>query len=146
MATDDATIMGGESQMDIEWEIVQICGIEVSDYIEDDRLLTRELIEKNLKKIVKYVKQEQNSYVAHQVLGYIILKTGSNLPETLQIDILRCASWQGEKHFWSQNPSWEKPRKFFLKDFKTKIRSHVPGIITLLTEIFPNDPEYVFKR
>ena len=54
MAIDDATIMGGESQLYMEWEIVKICGIEISDYIEDDQLLTRELIEKNFKKIVNY--------------------------------------------------------------------------------------------
>ena len=62
MATDDATIMGGESQMYMEWEIVQTCGIEVQDYNEDDQLLTRELVEKNFEKIVNYIKQEYESF------------------------------------------------------------------------------------
>ena len=143
MATDDATIMCGESQMDIEWGIVEMCGLDISEYIEDDTLLTRELVEKNFEKIVNYVKSEYNSYVAHQVLGYIILKTGSNLPSILQNDILRCASWQREKEFWSQDPRWENPRKFFLEDFKNKIRDHVAGKKTFLAEIFPEDPDYL---
>ncbi|TES98663.1 MAG: hypothetical protein E3J90_05605 [Promethearchaeota archaeon] len=143
MATDNATIMGGEDQMDIEWGIVDICGINISEYIEDDTLLTRELVEKNFEEIMKYVKSEYNNYVAHQVLGYIILKTGSNLPSELQNDILMCALWDIEKEFWLQNPRWENPRKFFLKDFKTKIGNHVAGKKTLLEEIYPEDPDYM---
>jgi len=145
MATDDATIMGGESHMEIEWDIAQICGIELNAFIDDERLLTRELVENNFKKIIDYVKQDYHYYIAHQVLGHIILKTGSNLPKALQADILKCASYQREQHFWSQNPSWEKPRMYFLEDFKTKIRNHVPGKITLLADMFPDDPDYDSK-
>ena len=142
MATDDATVMGGESQLDIEWGIVEICGIEVDAYIENDQLLTRELVELNFDEIIKFTTQSQDNFIGHQVLGYIILKTGSTLPKTLQNDILRCASWEREKEFWSQNPRWENPRKFFLNDFKTKIRDHIAGRKTLLVEIFPEDPDY----
>ncbi len=145
MATDNATIMGAELQMDIEWKIIDICGLDASEYIEDETILTRELVEKNFKKILGCVKSEYNSYIASQVLGYIILKTGSEMPEEVQIDILNSTSWQREKHFWKQNPNWVAPRKHFLKDFKTKIRNHKPGQITLLAEIYPDDPDYIFK-
>jgi hypothetical protein len=145
MATDDATIMGSESHLNEEWTIVKMCGIKVRDYIEDEHILTRELFEKHFDEIVKYVQSSvQGDYVAHQVLGYLILKTGSNLPEHLRDNILNCASWELEKEFWSQVPSWEKPRKFFLNDFITKIKNHVPGIKTLLARDYPEDPDYVY--
>ena len=89
MATDDATIMGGESALYVEWDIAEICGIEINAYIENEHLLTRELVEINFKKIVRHVK---NDYIAHQVLGYIVLKTGSKLPKLIQAEILKCAS------------------------------------------------------
>ena len=145
MATDDATIMGSESHLDAEWAIVKICGVDVGDYIENESILTRELIEEHFDEIVNHVKSSDYSYYGtHQVLGYLILKTGSALPEHLRDDILECASWQREKEFWSQVPSWEKPRKYFLNDFKTKIKNYVPGIKTLLATKYPDDPDYVY--
>jgi hypothetical protein len=146
MATDDATIMGSESHLDEKWIIVEMCGVDVYKYIEDESILTREDIENHFDEIVKHLESKKYSYhVKHQVLGYLILKTGAILPETLRNDMIQCALWDcEEEEFWSQNPRWIEPRKYFLKDFRIKIRNHVPGEKKELATIYPDDPDYVF--
>jgi len=79
--------------LDHEWavfrEIIEICGLNFEEFIEDEALLTKELLESHYDDILRDIpqKEENLSYVNLlyiMVLGALILQTGARLPFDLQ--------------------------------------------------------------
>jgi len=136
VATFDATIMGGDAQRDLERKFIEVCGLNYGDYLENRKIVTREIFEKNFDKIVNYIHRSRDNCLAYQVLGYFILFTGSKLPKNEKNHILDCSNFEAERGFWIQNPKLEKEREFFLHDFRQKIINHTPGQLIELKNIF----------
>lgn len=140
MAILSPTIIAGDEQQDIETEVVAICGIELRDYLFDDRILTREIFEQYFEEILSYI--EGRNYIAYQVLGYFILKTGSKLFPFLRDAIVESTKWEYDKRQkWPSN--WVNLRKFYLNDLRKKILAHESGIKTNLINLrVLNDKEF----
>lgn len=157
MATFNPTILSGDDEWDLEAKIVEICGLEYSSFLKNKYILTQEIFEDHFTEIWNYVKKDvyfkSVSRMAFQILGYFILLTGSRftydcineIPERLrkgtykkyshlQAEILECSRFKYEKSFWEKTPFFEE-RRFYLNEFREKLRNHKPGVRTLLSGI-----------
>lgn len=133
MAKLTAEIMEGDEESDLEYLFVTTCGLNYNEYLNDDRILTRSLVEDNYDKIMEIVKTRSTRRVTFLVLGYLFLLTGANLSNTLKYKIIDSTKWEHEKDLWNQNLINE--RKFYLKDLEDKIRNHKAGQITRLVKL-----------
>ena len=118
-------------------------------------ILTREILESHLDEIIdkiilfkdfisnpvlrprnpKYdgywILSEDDIYISFQILGLLILQTGSYLPKIVEDSILHSTRWEYDKERgWSK--LCEKERKKNLESFRNAIQSHKEGKITLL--------------
>jgi len=139
MTTDDASILGGSVQRDIESHIVHACSIDYEEYLkykDDPRKnpLTQTLFEKNFKYIIKIIDTyEEDNWVAYQVLGYLILRTGSKLSKSIKKKILFRTDFKKEDNFWLEE--FIELRKFYLNDLRNSISNHENGKCTYLPEL-----------
>ena len=124
-------------------------------HLSNREILTREILESNLDEIIdkiilfkdfisnpvlrprnpKYdgywVISEDDIYIGFQILGVLILQTGSYLPKIVEDSILYSTRWDYDKERgWSK--SCEKERKENLESFRHAILSHKEGKITVL--------------
>jgi len=125
--------MGGDEQLDIEYKIVHnVCGLDFNDYLKDKKLLTKDLFENNLDKIMKIIKSRHNSRIAYQVVGRFVLLLGIDIPIETKNFIIHAADWRYEEDLWSVN--FLEERKFYLKDFRKKILTYRSGVPNPLIE------------
>jgi len=128
---------------------------ELDPYFWNKEILTREILESHLDEIIdkiilfkdfisnpvlrprkpKYdgywVLCEDDIYIGFQILGLLILQTGSYLPEIVYDSILYSTRWEYDKERgWSK--LLEEDRKKNLEIFRRAIQSHRVGKITLL--------------
>lgn len=98
-------IMGGDSPLDVEGKIFEICNVE--QFPEDDSVgkLTKKDFEKNLPTILEHLRKiENNPYydefaIGYQVLGVLMMKCGATIDEDLKIEIRSASetdSWAAE--------------------------------------------------
>jgi len=135
-----------------EWavfrEIIEICGLDFDEFIENETLLTKERLESHYDDILRDIPQnEENlSYVnlLHiMVLGALILQTGARLPFDLQKKISDIDIWDIEL-----KQRWERPNEYYLEnkikaltEFQEMIQNHEIGKVT---EINPYD--FLYSR
>lgn len=132
----DATIMGGNLQLIIESNIVKICGIDFDHYLDNKKILSKEIFEENFSRIIGFVKGCEDYIVAFQVCGALILQTGSSLPVEVKEKILEYTKWELEERFWPK--SLIEQRKFCLNELRQKIIDHKSSIPSILTGVvFP---------
>jgi hypothetical protein len=137
---------------DRNWEkyFIKICGLEFNDYRFQKVILTREILEAHLDEIVDkiinfidYVFRPQlrprlpsfdgywilsmdDIFIGIQILGLLILQTGSYLPDLVRRGILYSTTWEyDKKREWSK--PFEDERKNNLKNFRDAILKYVPG-------------------
>lgn len=138
--------------LDHEWavfrEIIEICGLHFEEFIEDEALLTKELLESHYDDILRDIpqKEENLSYVNLlyiMVLGALILQTGARLPFDLQKKISDIDIWDIEL-----KQRWKRPNEYYLEnkikartEFQEMIRNHESGKVT---EINPYD--FLYSR
>ena len=138
--------------LDHEWavfrEIIEICGLDFDEFIDDETLLTKELLENRYDDILRDIPQnEENlSYVNLlyiMVLGALILQTGARLPFDLQKKISDIDIWDIEL-----KQRWKRPNEYYLEnkikartEFQEMIRNHESGKVT---EINPYD--FLYSR
>ena len=126
MAKITAEIMEGDEESDLESFIVKACGIDLRAFHKDRRILTRKIFETNFDKIMEVIEKRSSRRATYLVLGYFILFTGCFLPEDLKFKIIDASRWEHEKGSWDER--FVRERKFYLKDFREKIRAHKPGV------------------
>lgn len=124
-------IMEDDEECDIASFFFEVCGLEYSDFIGNEKILTREIWEANLEKILQIVKERASRRATYFVFGYITLLTGSRLPAHIRPIILDVAKWEHEKNSWFDKDSAIR-REFYLDDFRQKIHDHRPGRPTRL--------------
>lgn len=86
---------------------------------------------KNLNKILEIVKERASRRATYFAFGYFTLLTGSTLPAHIRPLILDAARWEHEENSWL-NKKLAIERKFYLEDFRQKIRDHRSGRPTRL--------------
>ena len=135
-------ILDDDREADSAAYMLEACGVEPDDFYDNERVITRENLEKNYKFLVKMVDVRQpgealKNHINFEglynsgrepffVLGYLILLTGAKTPEELRQDILEAADWKHEEGYWSDE-DFALKRKIYLEDFSEKIRIHKPG-------------------
>jgi len=114
-------IMGGDSPLDAKDEIYGICKVE--EFGDNGREITREDLEANLPRILESFRgTENNEYysdraISFQVLGVLMMKTGTPIPEELKAEILENSSadeWATE----------DEERKQIVEGFHAAIESY----------------------
>lgn len=139
MAIDNPTIFCGDDTADLEMHFVELCNIRLSDYFEDERVLTRDKFQTHFNDILDLVENWSIDFpkynnIAYQVLGAFILRLGTNLPDDLRERIVLSTRWEVDKKIkWPSN--WIILRKFYLNDLKQKIQNHKYGQITHLIDL-----------
>lgn len=124
--------------LDHEWavyeEIIQICGLDFEQFIEDETLLTKELLESHYDDVLlKYPYDKENpeyfKILYPIVLGAVILKIGARLPEDLREIIVNLNLWELElkKRWRSVDDEFLNKRRKILKHLEGKIRDHTSG-------------------
>lgn len=140
MARIDVDILLDDEEADVAGFMLEACGIDSTDFLHNERVLTRENFEKNydvLERMVR-VRQIENPEYIHTineagrapyfVIGYFALLTGGRISERLRKGILEAAKWEHEKGYWL-NEGFSLKRKIYLEDFQEKIHIHKAGQI-----------------
>ena len=138
--------------LDHEWavfrDIIEICGLDFDEFIEDETLLTKEILEDHYHEILMIDPYDQDNpkylkllYI--MVLGALILKTGSRLPNDLQKKINNIDIWDIEL-----KQRWKRPNDHYLEnkinaltEFQEMIRNHKNGYIVEI-----NPYKYLYSR
>jgi len=128
MARCSPNVLGDDDEeLDFASFMLEACGLEYCDFFLDERILTRENLEKNFIFLKKMVDNRSFRRAPYFVIGYFILITGADMSEHLRREILDAAKWKHEIGGYWLDKSVEVCRKICLKDFRQKIRAHKPG-------------------
>ena len=118
-----ADILAGDLEFDLaEWYLNE-CGLTLSDFFDNQKALTREAWEANQENIQYLLKMNHFRREAYLVYGYLTLRAGAALPAHLRAPILDAARWEHDKDRWQGDIE----RKFYLKDFREKVKNYRPG-------------------
>ena len=127
----------------LEKFLVELCGLDFNEYWRNREILTKDNLERHLGDILFELRSIENSIsnkeqsclnvntlddlvVGYQILGILILQTGSYLPDHVRNMILSSTTWEFDKRRgWSED--LEKDRIFYLNDFRNKIINHSVG-------------------
>lgn len=119
-----STIMGGDPPMDWEGHFNDIAG--ANPYDDNPVLLTGLMLDEHLTEMVASIEKcefrEDESNIAWQVLGVMILKVGAKMPIEIREKIV--------SYIYDENiDGWDKPedRKFFLDHFKVQVENYKEG-------------------
>ena len=129
MSRDDAEILWDGEEMDNFGFLLDILGYEnmpVTNVLFGMVVIPKEVVEKNIIKLLKLVQERSTGRAIYFAIGYLILTTGAKMPKFLRSEILEAAKWNHEKHKWVDE-SFALRRKICLKDFREKLRLYKAG-------------------
>jgi len=89
MARSSGQILDDDEEIDFTSQVLDACGLDFGDFFFDERILTRENLEKNFNFILKMVQNRSFRQAPYFVIGYFILATGIKMPEGLRRNILK---------------------------------------------------------
>jgi len=125
MARCSPNVLGDDDEeLDTASFMLEACGIEYSDFYNNERILTRENLERHFPSLRKMIDMRSFRRAPYFVIGYFILVTGVEMPEGLRHEILNSAKWKHEADGYWLEKNAEVERKICLKDFRLKIRAH----------------------
>ncbi len=133
MAKLTAEILEGDEESDLASFFIKACGLNYRDFLDDDRILTKDIFEKNFKNIMQVVERRSSRRKTYLILGYFILLTGARLPNDLKVKIIDAANWEHEEGLWEEMLIQE--RRFYLSNLKEKIQTHRVGQSTRLVSL-----------
>jgi hypothetical protein len=123
----DVGILEDDEEADVAAFMLEACGIESTEFLFNERILSRENFEKNSKTLLRMAKNRGSRRAPYFVIGYFALLTGAEISEKLRQKILEVAKWEHEEGYWHDN-DFALKRKIYLEDFSEKIRIHKAGI------------------
>ncbi|TET60268.1 MAG: leucine-rich repeat domain-containing protein [Promethearchaeota archaeon] len=126
MSRGSAQILDDDEEIDLLDFMLDACAIDSRDFFFDERVLTKENLEKNFSVLIKMVENRSFRRASYFVIGYLILITGIKVSESLRQEILNNTQFSAEEGCWFMKDD-EMERKIYLKDFRQKIRKHVSG-------------------
>jgi hypothetical protein len=88
-------IMGGDTPLDYQGDMIDLCGVDYSTFVDGDYDLTsiRSEIESNYDKLTEFCDNVNygDPNIAYQVLGVLILESGAKLPDDIADKIYAAA-------------------------------------------------------
>ena len=105
-----------------EEEIVNVCGLDVSEYYNNKDILTKELWDKNLDKIV-LAAIDVDVLVGFQTVGHLAMQTSGKFPTPIYSQILKYCEWERDKALGWEGKTIEK-RKQILQGFREKLTAY----------------------
>ncbi len=126
MSRSGVEILWDDEEADVAGFMLEACGIASTDFLFNERILTRENFEKNYELFVKMAENRGSRRAPYFVIGYFALLTGAEISEELRKKILEIAKWEHEEGYW-QDKDFALKRKIYLEDFSEKIRIHKAG-------------------
>lgn len=120
-------VLESDEEMDLMEFYLNACGLDYSDILDDERILTAENFQPALNMIFQMHKNRSFRRMSYFVVGYLFLITGTNIPEDLRKDILEATKWEWEDGYWG-GEEFAMQRKLCIEDFQEKIRMHRAGI------------------
>ena len=122
MSRKSAEIMQNDEEMDAFEFMMDALGYDYSfiDIYFGKNLISKEVVNDHLDVLIKMAENRQTraSYFA---LGYIIMTTGSKMPQGLRNQIMEASEWHHEEGIW-KDKGFEKKRKICLNDFSQKVK------------------------
>lgn len=120
-----ATIMGGDTPLDIEAGLLETAGLSVFDYQEEGDELYRSKIESSINDMIYYIENEVSKWgdpdyinIGYQVLGVMIMSSGAKILPGLQKRIITAA----DDDEWASEGNNE--RATYIHNFKTAIEQY----------------------
>lgn len=130
----DTCIMGGDTPLDLQGAICQAMGLSF-DHEKAGYGYTRALLEERCADVVACIENEDawwarcgDRNIAYQVLGYMFLETGADLPSALRGRIVKAA----RDDEWAQE---DPARRSVMDDFIAALQTHVAGTPTPLRRV-----------
>lgn len=123
MSRSSARILDDDEEKDLLDFMLDACAIDSRDFFFDERVLTRENLEKNFNILLEMVENRSFRRASYFVIGYLILITGIKVSESLRQEILNNTQFSAEEGCWVMKDD-EIKRKIYLKDFQEKIQAH----------------------
>lgn len=111
----------GDDEWDTEVAIIEKCRINFIEYSKDPSLLTREIFEANLDKILEIIHPDDS--IAHYILGFLILKLEAKAPDNLLDRIANLARPEYDIYRFHDKEKQLK-RELLLEDLRRKIIKH----------------------
>ena len=130
MAAFDPSIIGNDDAYDSKFQIVSTCGIIWEEYLINEDILTREVFEKNIHRILKTI--NCSDHITYQVLGALALRTGSYLPSDIKRLIINACNIEHDDINWGRKFGI---REIYLRDLREKIVNHTDGIRSYLIRL-----------
>ena len=96
------------------------CGIVLSEYQNDRKMLNKAILEKHLDDLINSA-NKSDDISAHQTLTVLILQVGAKLPDDLKEKVLESLKWENDSKRYSWSPHVINVRKVYLEDFRLKI-------------------------
>ena len=127
MARDGAEILADDEERDILDFMLNACGLDSMDFYQNERILTRENLEKNNEIILRMIKARSSRNAPYFVFGYLALITGLHISEKLRSDIAIVTELELNKRYRSKD--FESLRRICLEDFHEKIKIQKPNMI-----------------
>jgi hypothetical protein len=135
-----------DEKYDHTWErcfIEEFCGLDYKKYQINKGILTMEILERNLDKIILHLKgleltiknppkfgwcvaSWEDLAVGYQILGLLILETKSYMPKYVRDVIMKVSTWEFDKKRGWSSVLIEK-RKQYLKEFRDGIKNYSYG-------------------
>lgn len=120
-------IMGGDSPLDVEDAIYDICKVEKFPDEGDTGVITPKRFEKHWDEIIKFVRgEENNSYydehaIAFQVLGVMMMRVGAPISDDLKKEIIAASQTDA----WAYDPEHgDEERKAIVDGFHKAIEAY----------------------
>ncbi len=123
MARSSARILDDDEELDLLDFMLEACAIELEDFLFNERVLTKENLEKNFNVLLKMARNRSSRRASYFVIGYLILITGIRISDTLRKDILHNTQFSAEEGYWFDKKA-EIERKVYLRDFQEKIQAN----------------------
>ena len=121
-----SAIFEDDEEADLGTSMLSACGLDFSEFIFNEKILTRENFEKNYDILLKMVMNRSFRRAPYFVFAYFTLITGARMSGKLRREILEVADERHEKGHWVDDNIFFK-RNVYLKDFREKVLIHRQG-------------------
>ena len=114
---------------------IEICGLDFEKYYYQNDILTLEILEPHLDEIIEEIhniskmSSKDSILVGYQILGVLILQSGTRMPDVVRNSIMSSTKWEYDKSRGWAKPC-EKERKENLERFRNAIILHKIGVKT----------------
>lgn len=120
-----ATIMGGDTPLDGEYELFRFLGLKSdSKTYEYDAEEAKRLLSSRPEDILAYINDEVSDYnrdIYKQVLGVLIMRYGSTFDEDTKTAVIEAAQSDSE---WKEDGEYDPEREKYITEFIAQVNNY----------------------